>query len=266
MRLFGSSAGPNTVTIPFWARVPHTRVSWPLERAPYEEYSQNSDAYLVFINALTGEGRDHTELYNDQQDKMINTVADNCNNTMVIVSTVGARLVDQCIEYDNITAVLYSFAPRQESGNSIIDVLYSDFNPSVRLNYTIAKNESDYNVHHDSMTECDFTVSYFNSYNITPRYPVGRGLSYTKFSYADLNIPSFDVLSRYPRGSHSVAGPADLWDKIGNISVTISNTGDRAGAKDPSAVSLVPRMLLSSLSDSFVDSNVCSWTKTAMLL
>lgn len=33
-------------------------------------------------------------------------VADNCNNTIVVINTVGARLMDQWIEDDNITAVL----------------------------------------------------------------------------------------------------------------------------------------------------------------
>ena len=34
--------------------------------------------------------------------------------------------------------------PGQESGNSLVDVLFGDVNPSVKLIYTIAKKETDY--------------------------------------------------------------------------------------------------------------------------
>lgn len=40
--------------------------------------------------------------------------------------------------------VLWAGAPGQEVGNSIMDVLYGDYNPSGRLPYTIAKSLSDY--------------------------------------------------------------------------------------------------------------------------
>lgn len=123
----------------------------------YVNYAQDSDVCLVFINALAGEGGDRTELYNANQDTMVKTVADNCKNTIVVVNTMGPRLVDQWIEHENVTAVLYSSLLGQESGNSILDVLYGEVNPSARLTYTIAKNESDYNVRVCDTTECDFT-------------------------------------------------------------------------------------------------------------
>ena len=34
--------------------------------------------------------------------------------------------------------------PGQESGNSLVDILYGDVNPSGKLPFTIAKNETDY--------------------------------------------------------------------------------------------------------------------------
>lgn len=123
----------------------------------YANYATNSDACLVFLNALSGEGADRTELYNDDQDTMVNTVADNCNNTIVVINTVGPRLMDQWIEHDNVTAVLYGSLLGQESGNSIVDVLYGDVNPSGRLIHTIAKNESDYNVKLCYTAQCNFT-------------------------------------------------------------------------------------------------------------
>jgi len=44
----------------------------------------------------------------------------------------------------NVTAILAAYMPGQETGNSIVDVLWGDVNPSGRLPYTIANSEGDY--------------------------------------------------------------------------------------------------------------------------
>ncbi|PYI04230.1 putative beta-glucosidase D [Aspergillus sclerotiicarbonarius CBS 121057] len=205
----------------------------------YTNYATNADACLVFLNALSGEGADRTELYNDDQDTMVNTVADNCNNTIVVINAVGPRLMDQWVEHDNVTAVLYGSLLGQESGNSIIDVLYGDVNPSGRLTYTIAKNESDYNVDLCYTAQCNFTEGvyldyrYFDAYKVTPRYPFGHGLSYTTFSYSDLTINKPSNLTEYPTGEHTVGGHSDLWDNVASVSVEVANTGSLDGAEVP---------------------------------
>jgi beta-glucosidase len=89
-------------------------------------YAENMDLRLVFLNALAGDHADRTELYNDDQDTLVNEVVDNCENTIVVINTVCARLMDQWIEHDNVTAVPYGSLLGQESGNSIVDVLYGD--------------------------------------------------------------------------------------------------------------------------------------------
>lgn len=47
-------------------------------------------------------------------------------------------------DHPNVTAVLSAHLPGQEAGNSIVDVLWGDVNPSGHLPYTVAKEESDY--------------------------------------------------------------------------------------------------------------------------
>ncbi|KAL5356299.1 putative beta-glucosidase D [Aspergillus floccosus] len=199
----------------------------------------NMDVCLVFLNALAGEGADRTELYNTDQDALVNEVAENCANTIVVINTVGARLVDSWIEHDNVTAVLYGSVLGQESGHSIVDVLYGEFNPSGRLIYTIAKNESDYNVGICYTHACNFTEGnyidyrYFDAYNVTPRYEFGYGLSYTNFTYSGLRIDGPKPLSRYPAGKLSVGGYDDLWDVVARVSVTVQNTGSVDGTEIP---------------------------------
>ncbi|KAJ5122516.1 beta-glucosidase D [Penicillium atrosanguineum] len=202
-------------------------------------YAENMDVCLVFINALAGEGADRTELYNTDQDALVTEVASNCANTMVVINTAGVRLVDQWIENENVTAVLYGSLLGQESGNSIVDVLYGDVNPSGRLIYTIAKNESDYNVgicytHNCNFTEGNFIdYRYFDAAKVTPRFEFGYGLSYTNFTYSGLQIKSPSPLSTYPTGKLSVGGYKDLWDVVANVSATVRNTGSVDGAEVP---------------------------------
>ncbi|PQE27536.1 beta-glucosidase D protein [Rutstroemia sp. NJR-2017a BBW] len=197
-------------------------------------YSTDAEACLVFLNAFSGEGADRTELRNTEPDSLVTSVASTCANTIVIINTVGPRLVDTWITHINVTAVLYGGLLGQESGNSIVDVLYGSVNPSGRLPYTLAKNESDYNVQTCLTAVCNFTegnyidYKYFDKYNVTPRYEFGYGLSYTNFTYgtANLTITNSSALSSiYPTGVLSVGGKADLWDEVIRVSLPITNSG-----------------------------------------
>jgi beta-glucosidase len=198
--------------------------------ASFAGYAAASDACLVFINALSGEGADRTELYNDDQDAMINTVSASCNNTIVVITTTGIRLVDRWIDNENVTAVLYSGPLGQESGNSITDVLYGDVNPSGRLIHTIAKNESDYNVDICYTKNCNYTegnyidYKYFEHSNITARYAFGHGLSYTSFDYTDLKTTKLmSNISYHAKGRLEVGGRADLFDVVAEVSLNYSS-------------------------------------------
>ncbi|KAL1854912.1 hypothetical protein Daus18300_011232 [Diaporthe australafricana] len=206
------------------------------------DYAANSAVCLVFINADSGEGADRTELYDTEQDTLVTTVADNCNNTVVVVNTVGPRLVDVWIEHENITAVVYGGLLGQESGNAIADVLYGDVNPSGKLTYTLAKNESDYanGICTTTDYECDFTegvyVDYrwFDAKNITPRYEFGYGLSYTTFDYGTVDAKATNtsaLASKHATGAMGLGGQHDLWDEVIQVTTSVSNTGAVEGAE-----------------------------------
>lgn len=72
-------------------------------------------------------------------DALIKSVADNCANTAVIINTVGPVIVTSFIDHPNVTAVLNAQLPGQESGNSLVDVIFGAVNPSGRLPYTMGK-------------------------------------------------------------------------------------------------------------------------------
>ncbi|EKG12062.1 Glycoside hydrolase family 3 [Macrophomina phaseolina MS6] len=207
----------------------------------YSGYATDSEVCIVFLNAYSGEGADRSALYNTDQDGMVASVASACNNTIVVINAVAARLVDAWIDNVNITAVVYGSMLGQESGHAIVDVLYGAVNPSGKLTYTIAKNESDYNTGLCTDLICDFSegnyidYKYFDAYNVTPRYEFGYGLSYTTFKYADtLSVAKTNgsALARtYATGPLAVGGREDLWDVVATAETSIANTGERDGAE-----------------------------------
>ncbi|KAI9146985.1 putative beta-glucosidase D [Paramyrothecium foliicola] len=200
--------------------------------------SGGSEVCLVFINANSGEGADRSELANDEQDTLVSTVADNCNNTIVVVNTVGPRILEAWVEHENVTAILYSGVLGQESGNAIADVLYGDVSPSGKLSYTIAKAESDYPASTCDTEECNFSEGVFLDYrwfekqDIEPRYPFGFGLSYTNFTYREVSAATMNpkaLASQYATGRVGPGGPADLWEEVITVKTSVQNSGPVRG-------------------------------------
>lgn len=61
--------------------------------------------------------------------------------------------------------ILWAGLPGQESGNSLVDVLYGDYNPSAKLPYTIAKAPEDYSAQ-----------VIYNDDSAQPQIPYNEGL------------------------------------------------------------------------------------------
>lgn len=207
----------------------------------FENYADNSAVCLCFINAASGEGADRSSLLDEDQDTMVTTIADNCNNTIVVANVAGPRVIGAWADHENVTAILYSGLLGQESGNAIADVLYGDVNPSGKLAYTLAESASDYPISVCETSDCDFDEGvyldyrYFDSKNMSVLYPFGHGLSYTNFTYSsDLAITTTNATalsSRYPTGALAVGGYADLWDTVVSVKASISNSGALDGAE-----------------------------------
>uniref|UniRef100_A0A2D3V4P7 beta-glucosidase n=1 Tax=Ramularia collo-cygni TaxID=112498 RepID=A0A2D3V4P7_9PEZI len=216
----------------------------------------NAEASLVFINAYASESFDRTSLTDDFSDELVKNVAANHSNTIVVIHSAGIRVVDEWIDHPNITAVLFAGLPGQETGNSLVDILYGDVSPSGRLPYTVAKNESDYGILLNSTIgsgpypQDDFTEGlyidyrHFDKYNITPRFEFGYGLSYSTFSYGS-NVTvsaTSDKMSEYPAEEVIIpqGGHSDLWDVIYKITVTVTNTGNLTAAEVPQLYVSIP--------------------------
>ena len=222
----------------------------------WDFYNQNptinaaSDACIVFINALGAEGWDRPTLQDPYSDMLVENVAANCSNTHVVIHNAGIRMVDRWINNPNVTAVIYAHLPGQDSGQSLVDVIYGVQSPSGRLPYTVAKKDTDYGVtlkpaapenselwHPQSNFTEGVYIDYkhFIAHNITPQFEFGYGLTYTTFSYSGLRIQksSGSYPMQCPTNSSVSAegGNPLLWETVATVSATITNTGSVAAAE-----------------------------------
>lgn len=208
----------------------------------------NADAAIVFVNAYASEAFDRWSLKDEFSDNLVKNIASKYNNTIVVYHNAGIVVVDEWIENPNITAVLFAGAPGQETGNSIVDILYGDVNPSGKLPYTVARNESDYGhllnstlgggatvpYPQDNFTEGLYIdYRYFDQQNITPRYEFGFGLSYTTFDFSNITTDIASDLAEYPNPAVSIVqgGHPELWNIVAHAEATVTNTGAVAGAE-----------------------------------
>ena len=195
---------------------------------------------LVFVNADSGEGfididgnegdRKNLTLWGSG-DQLIQNVSALNNNTIVVIHSVGPVLVSSWYDNPNVTAILWAGLPGQESGNSLVDVLYGHYNPGGKLPFTIGASLEDYGV--QILTEpnngqfdapqIDFTEGvlidyrHFDANNITPSYEFGFGLSYTTFAYSNLSVTSANAGPYVPTTGST--GPAPT---LGNASTDAS--------------------------------------------
>lgn len=232
-----------------------TVLYWDLS-SPTPNIDSASDACLVIVNAFASEGLDRPNLHDDYTDGLIKHVADACNNTIVVFHNAGPRLVDTFIDHPNVTGLIFAHLPGQDSGRALVSILYGESNPSGKLPYTVARNESDYgDVLQPSLPEGQFALfpqsnftegtlvdyRHFDARNITPRFEFGFGLSYTTFNYSNLVVSTTNSSSsssnttlntgEFPTGPIAEGGQADLWDVLVTVSADVTNTGDADGAE-----------------------------------
>ncbi|KAI0425094.1 glycoside hydrolase family 3 protein [Xylaria sp. FL1042] len=208
------------------------------------------DACLLFLKAYAAEGADRTSI--DLQfntTKAVESTAAVCPNTIVVVHGPGVVLMPWA-DNENVTAILTAHYPGEQTGNSIVDVLWGAVEPSGRLPYTIPKTLADYGPDIVESPESDaadgwqsdFTEGqaidyrHFDAANITPQYEFGFGLSYTTFNMsATLDVSATKNVSSVANKSKGIepGGLVDLWSTVAHATVKITNTGNVTGSAVP---------------------------------
>lgn len=126
---------------------------------------------------------------------------------VIFVMLTGSALAVKW-EDDNLPAIINAWYGGQDAGTALADVLFGDYNPAGRLPVTFYASDNDLPPYEDYSME-GRTYRYFTGEAL---YPFGHGLSYTEFTYSDLQLPQ------------TVA----TGDSV-KASVLVTNTGKRNG-------------------------------------
>jgi beta-glucosidase len=153
-------------------------------------------------------GGDRTSIDLPQpEEDLVEAVASTGKPLAVVLMNGSALAVNWIDEHAN--AVLDAWYPGEEGGAAVAETLSGKNNPAGRLPVTFYKgvdqlpNFEDYGM-------ANRTYRYFSG---RPLYPFGYGLSYTKFSYSDLSVPTAAIAAGQPLSAD----------------VTVTNVGKAAG-------------------------------------
>jgi beta-glucosidase len=160
------------------------------------------------------------------QEELLKTIH-NVGKPIVLVlmngSAVSVNWADQ-----HVPAIVEAWYPGQAGGAALADVLFGDYSPAGRLPVTFYKSIEQLPPFKDYDMAKGRTYRYFTD---EPLYAFGHGLSYTQFTYSDLQITP-----QQPQTGEAVT-----------VSVTVKNTGQCAGdevmqlyLRDVEASGLVP--------------------------
>ncbi|WP_010188078.1 beta-glucosidase [Sphingomonas sp. PAMC 26605] len=197
-----------------------------------------ADVVLVFATQWRTEAEDITTLVlPDNQDALIEAVAAANSRTVVVLESGGPVTMPWL---QKVPAVLAAWYSGQRGGEAIANIVFGKVNPSGRLPITfpaderqaprpqpvglsdVAKDDAASNAGSAGGDAKGFVADYpegadvgyrwYAKRNQRPLFPFGFGLSYTKFTYANLEVSGGAALS---------------------VSFDVTNAGQRAGADVP---------------------------------
>jgi len=188
------------------------------------DLARRSDAALVFVgftdkdegeNMFTRGGDRQRLTLQDSDIALILTVASTNPRTVVVIMGSGVVIMDKWLDY--IPAVLLVWYPGMEGGHAIADIIFGKANPSGKLPVVFPESESQLPPfdNHSSLVE----YGYYHGYRLLerkghePAFPFGFGLSYTTYTYNNLQVQESDL-------------PVD---GTLHASVQVANTGLRPG-------------------------------------
>ena len=151
------------------------------------DIAKRADVVVAFVGndeKTATENRDRLSLHlPGRQEQMLDKLCEVNDKVIVVVVPSGATIIGDATS--NAEGILCGWANGQEQGNAIANVLFGDVNPSGKLNTTWFASDSDLPNKHDYNIRNNRTYMYFDG---EPLYPFGYGLSYTSFTYSDIEL------------------------------------------------------------------------------
>ena len=192
-----------------------------------KEAAAKADVVILcvgFTPWLEGEASDRSfRLPGDQEDLLREITA--VNKNVIVVITAGGN-VGMADWIDKVPAVLHSWYSGEQGGLALAQLLFGDFSPSGKLPVSFERQWEDSATFHSYYPEKgERRVEYkegvflgyrhFDQSDAKPLFPFGFGLSYTTFSYSNLEVKS---------AATDLSSPA-------TVSFDVKNTGPMAGAE-----------------------------------
>jgi beta-glucosidase len=226
-----------------------------LVSAEARDFASQADVVVVaagFSPSTEGEGYDRTFALPWGQDALIEAVA--AANPHTIITLIAGGGVDTRRWLDKVPALLHTYYPGQEGGTAVAEVLFGKHNPEGKLPvsfdhsweenpsepyyYPVKGADTRQHLDHFRGLSGDFPTPhvrygdkllvgyrYWTTTGKHPLFPFGFGLSYTTFSFSNLQVPA-------------TAASGSTFA----VSFDVTNTGSVAGAEvaqlyvsDPSA-------------------------------
>jgi beta-glucosidase len=201
----------------------------------------SSSVAVVFVSNNESEGSDLSSIsLSSASNSLISAVAAANPHTIVVLNTGSAVTMPWL---SSVAGVLEAWYPGQQDGAAIAALLFGDADPSGHLPVTFPQSLSQVPASTTAQWPgtggtvqysegVDVGYRWYNANSLTPLFPFGFGLSYTSFSFSNLQV-----------GTLAKGGAA-------TVTATVTNTGSRAGAdvaqlyvSDPAASGEPPRQL-----------------------
>lgn len=187
------------------------------------ETAQKADVVIITLGEkhdISGEAKSRSSIrFPGVQEELMKEIKKVGKPTILLVNAGRPLIMEEAEK--NADAILYTWWLGSEAGNAIADVLFGDYNPSGKTTMTFPRTEGQIPIYYNHfntgrpvVNEKDIVYkSAYIDLPITPKYPFGYGLSYTKFDYSNLSLSQKKMKT----------------DETIEVSVTVTNSGNYDG-------------------------------------
>jgi len=192
---------------------------------------------IIYVSLPEGEESDLTSLDLSSADEtMIEDVAAVNPNTIVVINSGGPVVMPWL---NDVAGVFENWYGGGETGAATAALIFGTVDPSGKLPVTFPASLSQVPAQTEAQwpgtsTGVDFSEGvdigyrWYQSQNITPLFPFGYGLSYTKFSFSNLKVGAFNA-----NGDATVTATITNTGSVAGADVAQMYVGDPAASQDP---------------------------------
>lgn len=118
------------------------------------------------------------------QDELLRAIVELNKPTVLVLMNGSAVAVNWA--KDHVKSIVELWYPGQAGGTAIADVLFGDYNPAGRLPVTFYKSAGQL----PPFTDYSMKGRTYRYFQGEPLFPFGYGLSYTRFTYGNMHMPT----------------------------------------------------------------------------